>query len=47
MVSPLFDLNLIEEIFSLEFDHDYSEYHANKMRRVQRKVENLRKAKIG
>jgi hypothetical protein len=30
-----------------EFDQDLTEYHANKMRRVQRKVDDLRKAMIG
>ncbi len=37
---------MINKIF-VEFDHDFSEYHANKMKRVQRKVDNLRKAMIG
>jgi hypothetical protein len=30
-----------------EMDRDLTEYHANKMKRVQRKVDNLRKAMLG
>lgn len=43
----MIEIRLLTIVLFIEVPRDLTEYHAEKMRRVQRKVENLRKAASG